>query len=68
MARSVLTGYRVAIEETMKRSFFVGFLVLLAAVVIAVGMWIKREVSIDSCLDRGGRWNYEAAVCEGASE
>jgi len=68
VARSGLTDYRVAIEETMKRPFFVVFLVLLAAVLIAAGVWIKRELSIDSCLDRGGRWNYEAAVCEGASE
>lgn len=52
----------------MKRPFFVGFLVLLAAALIAAGLWFQRELSIDSCLDRGGRWNYEADVCEGASE
>jgi hypothetical protein len=68
VAVSALTGYLVAIEEAMKRLFFVGFLVLLAAVLIAAGLWGKRELSIDSCLDRGGRWNYEVAACEGASE
>ena len=56
------------IEETMKRPFFVGFLVLLVVVLIAAGMWATRELSIDSCLDRGGRWNYEIAACEGATE
>lgn len=68
VARFALTGYRVAIEAAMKRPFLVGFLVLLAAALIAAGMWVQRELSIDSCLDRGGRWNYEADVCEGASE
>lgn len=68
MARFALTGYRVAIEAAMKRPFFVGFLVLLAGALIAAGMWVKRELSIDSCLDRGGRWSYEASVCERASE
>jgi hypothetical protein len=33
------------------------FLLLLAAVLIAAGMWVKGEVSIDSCLDRGGGIN-----------
>lgn len=67
-APSALTGCLMHIEETMKRPFFVGFLVLLAVVLIAIGIWFKRELSIDSCLDRGGRWNYEVAACEGATE
>lgn len=52
----------------MKRSIFAGLLVLVAVVLIAAGVRVKREVSIDSCLDRGGRWNHEVAACEGASE
>ena len=52
----------------MKRPIFICFLVFLAIVFIVVGMRAEREVSIDSCLDRGGRWNGEAAVCEGATE
>jgi hypothetical protein len=51
-----------------KRPFFVGFLVLLAVVLTAAGMWVKRALSIDSCLDRGGRWNVDVAACEGATE
>ena len=67
-AASALTDCQMLIEVTMKRPFLVGFLVLLAVVLIAAGMWAKRELSIDSCLDRGGRWNYEVAACEGATE
>lgn len=67
-ARSALTVCLILIEEMMKRPFLIGVLLLLAAVLIAAGIWIKREASIDSCLDRGGRWNYEVAACEGAAE
>jgi hypothetical protein len=51
----------------MKRLFSAGFLVLLAVVLIAASLWAKRALSIDSCLDRGGRWNDEVAACEGAT-
>jgi hypothetical protein len=53
------------IEETMKRMFSAACLVLLAVVLIAASVWAKRALSIDSCLDRGGRWNDEVAACEG---
>lgn len=33
-----------------------------------LGIWFVREMRIDSCLDRGGRWNSEIAICEGATE
>jgi hypothetical protein len=36
--------------------------VLLA--VIALACWIRRELKIDSCLDLGGRWDYQDSVCE----
>ena len=26
--------------------------------------WIQRYLQIDSCLDKGGRWNYELNECE----
>jgi hypothetical protein len=26
--------------------------------------WIQRFLQVDSCLDRGGRWNYELNECE----
>ena len=56
------------VEETMKRSIFAGLLVLVAVVLIAAGLRVKRELSIDRCLDRGGRWSDEVAACEGASD
>lgn len=56
------------VEETMKRSIFAGLMVLVAIALIAAGLRVKRELSIDSCLDRGGRWHHDVAACEGASE
>jgi hypothetical protein len=52
------------VEKTMKRLFSAGCLVLFAVVLIAASLWAKRALSIDSCLDRGGRWSDEAAACE----
>ena len=52
----------------MKRPIVTGFLVLLAVALIVAGVRLKREVPIDSCLDRGGQWNYDVAACEWASE
>jgi len=34
--------------------------------VIACGFWIRGCVRIDTCLDRGGAWDYENGVCDGA--
>jgi hypothetical protein len=52
----------------MKRPFFVGFLLVLAVILITAGLWTGRQLSIDSCLDRGGRWNYEVAACDGITK
>ena len=38
------------------------------ALMVAVGLWLRDEVRIDSCLDRGGRWDKERQMCEGATE
>ena len=58
----------ILVEETMKRPIFAGLLVFAAVVLVAAGMKFKQELSIDSCLDRGGRWSDEIAACEGISE
>jgi len=44
------------------------FLLLLtaASAAIALLMWAWREVSIDRCLDDGGRWNTQKSTCESA--
>jgi hypothetical protein len=38
--------------------------VAIAAVVVAAAIYLRRELAIDSCLDLGGRWDYEAGVCD----
>jgi hypothetical protein len=39
---------------------------VLTAVValITLAWWGYQQLKIDSCLDSGGRWNYEILVCE----
>ena len=37
-----------------------------ASAAIAIMMWAWSEISIDRCLDSGGRWNREKSACEGA--
>jgi len=34
------------------------------AVAAAVAWWVARQLSIDGCLDRGGRWDYERSLCD----
>lgn len=41
---------------------------LVFSVLVAVGLWLRNEVRIDSCFDRGGRWDKEGQMCEGAIE
>jgi len=43
------------------------FMFLLALLVLFV-LWLRNEVRIDSCLDRGGRWDDSKQLCEGATE
>lgn len=38
-----------------------------AAALLAGGILLGRELSIDRCLDSGGAWNYKQAQCEGAA-
>lgn len=35
----------------------------LAAVLLFT--WLHEFISIDSCLDHGGRWDYAAEACDG---
>lgn len=41
-------------------------LIALALVAVTVVPWVSRQLSIDRCLDAGGRFNYEIGTCEGA--
>jgi hypothetical protein len=37
---------------------------LSLALLVIFGYFLKGFLEIDSCLDRGGRWNYETGTCE----
>ena len=42
--------------------------VFVVALLVAVELWMQDEVQIDSCLDRGGKWDQERQMCDGATE
>ncbi len=44
-----------------RKRTLVGVLIFLAVV---FGYWLRGCVAVDSCLDAGGRWNYDWDVCE----
>lgn len=39
-------------------------LALFLAVAFVCSLYASRFFAIDSCLDRGGRWDYEIEECE----
>ena len=61
---SAATGQKQADIGNMKLFRFFFFLIF-ASVVLALLMWAWSEVSIDRCLDSGGRWNKENSDCDG---
>jgi hypothetical protein len=43
--------------------------VLVFGALVYAGRWAYIQVIvIDSCLDRGGRWNYDVGACDGARD
>lgn len=46
---------------TKKRAIWILVSVVACIVLILV---VHRELKIDSCLDKGGRWDYEAGKCD----
>lgn len=38
--------------------------VIIIIMVILTYDWLSKSISIDSCLDDGGRYNYETSICE----
>jgi hypothetical protein len=52
----------------MKRYLARAALLLALALLVAAGFWVWHWLQIDSCLDRGGRWNYEQSHCEGNAD
>lgn len=58
-----LATYRHPMTQLLR----VGIILSIAAAVVAGGIWLDCEMSIDSCLDRGGAWDYQQARCEMAA-
>lgn len=38
----------------------------LLALMVILGLWLRREVQIDHCLDQSGRWDETRHRCDGA--
>jgi len=51
-------------STSMRKAMQVAVVLIIFLVVIMVGFWIKRQLSIDSCLDEGGKWNYSLSSCD----
>jgi hypothetical protein len=47
----------------MKRTIWTLGILLIIALLIAVGLYGRRWLAIDACLDRGGTWNYQENTC-----
>ncbi len=47
----------------MKRSAILIFLLILGATLLWGAMWAYRFLALDSCLDRGGRWDHADNRC-----
>lgn len=45
-----------------------GIMLVVAAALVAGGIWLVREVSIDKCLDRSGAWDYKQGYCVVAAQ
>ena len=39
-------------------------LLIAVTVIVAVFSWLRHELKVDDCLDRGGRWNKGQMECE----
>ncbi|MDA3905871.1 MAG: hypothetical protein PF484_07335 [Bacteroidales bacterium] len=49
----------------MNKKLIIGFLIIGGLIALIFGTkWINRFFQIDSCLNKGGRWNYELNECE----
>jgi len=63
-------GTAIAVLRTVDRMTVLSskktiFALIAAAVVITLlGMYVRRQFAIDTCLDHGGRWDYAANKCD----
>jgi hypothetical protein len=40
------------------------FALVAVILLVVIAIYVRKELKIDSCLDGGGRWNYQTSVCE----
>jgi len=46
-----------------KKYLFLG----ITVVIFIAGFWLRGQLQIDSCLDNGGKWDYEKKECIGSN-
>ena len=37
---------------------------VIVVLLVAGGLWARRDFLIDRCLDAGGRWDHEEGTCD----
>jgi hypothetical protein len=42
--------------------------VIIFVILFSIGLWLKRFIEIDKCIDLGGRWDYETGECVNTME
>ena len=50
----------------MRKPAVVVAVLAVAMLAFALGFWFNGFLAVDSCLDRGGRWNDRDQSCEAA--
>lgn len=58
------TGYRLGIDGGKLMKKRTAWILVAVCAIISIGWWGSGQLKIDSCLDSGGRWNYETTTCE----
>lgn len=48
----------------MKRKSKVVMVMVVFLLMLSAASWMHTQLSIDGCLDQGGRWNDEISQCE----
>jgi thiol:disulfide interchange protein len=63
---SLLTVFGLVsfVRGRSRRASIVGWLCIAAAIALLSVNWFGHFWAVDSCLDSGGRYNYESHVCE----
>lgn len=54
----------VGMQLDMKRKSKVVMVMVVFLLMLSAASWMHTQLSIDGCLDQGGRWNDEISQCE----